>query len=268
RRETAISAQPASLSALALAEAQQLAGDLRRRPVLVIGVGEVGQALLKGLRARHARQVAVTNRSLALAEQLAAGYGYQAYRFSDLVQALATADIVFSATAAPQPILNPALVGAALAARPERPLLLVDLAVPRDVAPEVAGLAGVRLLHLDELRASLDQALAGRRQATPQVEAIIATEVAALEQELQQLAVRPLIASLRQRAERIRRGEMARARRHLGEVDAETWGHIQHLSQALVNQLLHEPTVRLKEKAGDQQAAAYAAAVRELFDLP
>lgn len=268
RRETAISAQPTSLSALALAEAQQRAGDLRRRPVLVIGLGEVGQSLLKGLHARNARQVAVTNRTLARAEQLAARYGYQAYPFSDLAQALAAADVVFSATAAPQSILNPALVETALAARPERPLLLVDLAVPPDVAPEVAELAGVRLLHLDGLRASLDQALAGRRQAIPQVEAIIAMEVAALEQELQQLAVRPVIASLRQQAEAIRRREIARARRHLGDVDAETWGHIQQLSLALVNQLLHEPTVRLKEKAGDQEAAAYTAAVRELFNLP
>ncbi|MGH2537166.1 MAG: glutamyl-tRNA reductase, partial [Candidatus Promineifilaceae bacterium] len=267
RTETAIAHQPVSLSSLAIALAQELVGDLRHGHILVIGLGEMGQLALKALRARKISQVSVASRSRPRAEAVAAPGGYQAYGLEELPQALTAADVVISATGASQPIVDAALAGQVMAQRPERRLILIDLAVPRDVDPAVRALPGVVLFNVDDLQQSLDDALASRQQAVPQVEAIIAQEVAAWEAEYQAQTIRPLISDLRHKAERIRQREVQRTLRQLGEVDPQTLAHLQRLSRSLVNKLLHEPTVRLRQKAADGQAADYANTVRDLFGL-
>ena len=267
RTETAISANPASISSVAITLAQNTIGNLSERRCLVIGLGEMGQLALKALRARGLSRIAVANRSRARAEAVAAAWGGPVYTLEQLPQALAEADVVISATAAPHVVVDGATVAAAMAQRHRRDLVLIDLAVPRDVDPAVRTLPGVYLFDLDELQGYLDDSLAARQQQIPRVEVIIAQEADAFEAELHALMMRPLIVDLRQRAEAIRRRELQRTLRHLGDLDPQTLAHIQRLSRSLVNKLLHEPTIRLKEKANDDQAAAYAAAVRDLFGL-
>lgn len=266
RSETDISANPASISSVALALAQQHAGDLCQQRVLVIGAGEMGRLTLKALGHRGVGGVEVINRTFAKAESAAAALGGCAFPLDRLAERLAQADVIITATGAPQPLLTEKLVADVLAQRPERPLLLVDLAVPRDVEPTVGHLPGVRLFDVDDLRGSLDEALAAREAEVPLVEEIITEEVASLQNSYREMNVRPLIVDLRRKAEQIRQREVERTLRNLGDIDDATLGQIQKLSQVLVNQLLHEPTLYLKEKAvnGDMSQVE---SVREIFGL-
>lgn len=263
RTETAISSNPASVSSVAIALAQQALGGLSHRAMLVVGVGEMGQLALKALRARGLTQVSVANRTKSRAETAVAPFAGHAYSLDELPQAIQAADVVITAIHSPQPIIDITTIG-----ERERPLVIVDIAVPRNVDTAVATLPHVRLYSLDDLQATLDDSLTARTAEIPQVERIIAAETEQLSTHYVELTVKPLILEMRRKAEQIRETELERALRHLGEVDEQTMAHLQRFSHSLVNKLLHEPTLRLKEKAGHQQAGEYATAVRELFGLP
>jgi glutamyl-tRNA reductase len=268
RAETQISSRPASVSSVAIALAQKVVGNLNGHSILIAGLGEMGQLALNAVRKRGATRIALANRSRERAEALAAEWGGHVYGLEELPQALAEADVVICATGAPQAIISAAAVRQAMAARQKRALVLIDIAVPRDVDPAVEQVKNVHLFNMDDLQEGLDEALAARQREVPRVEAIIAEEMADLDMEFRKLAVRPLITDLRQRAEAIRRQELERTLRHLGDdLDPETLKHVQHLSRSLVNKILHEPTVRLREKATNGQASKYADTVRDLFDL-
>jgi glutamyl-tRNA reductase len=154
-----------------------------------------------------------------------------------------------------------------MAARPLRPLLLIDIAVPRDIDPAAKTVPGVHLFDVDDLRSTLDEALAARQAEVPRVEAILDEETAVLQKELRALAIRPLIADLHQQAEQIRQRELARSMKYLRDLDPQTIDHIQHLTRSLVTKLLHEPTRQLRTHAGNGTAVEYAGTVRELFGL-
>lgn len=265
--ETAISENPVSTSAIAVAQAQAILGDLTRQRYLIIGLGEMGQLALKALRARGLTDIALANRTRRRAETLAAADGLPVYDLDELETAVATADVVISATTAREPLLTVPMVQQVMANRDERPLVLIDIAVPRDIEYQVRAIPGVHLYDADELQSSLDHALAARQQEIPQIETIIAAEVDSFAARLKQLVVKPVIVDLRQKAEAIRQQEMARTMRYLGALDEETLAHIQHFSRSLVNKLLHEPTIRLRHKAAEEEAAVYADAVRDLFGL-
>jgi glutamyl-tRNA reductase len=164
-------------------------------------------------------------------------------------------------------VVSAETVGAAMAGRADRPLVIVDLAVPADVERNAGEVAGVRLFDVDDLRAGLDDAMASRLREVPKVEAVVADEVGAFARRYRELEVEPLVAALRRQAESIREHELERTLRDLGDVDPETADRIEHLSRALVKKLLHEPTVRLRARAGEGDADEVAAAVRELFGL-
>lgn len=267
RTETTISQNPVSTSSMAVAQAQAILGDMSQRAHLVIGAGEMGRLALKVLRSRGATQIALANRSRARAEALAAEDDLTIYDLAELATAVAQTDVVISATSASQPILTYELVQSAMQQRAERPLILLDIAVPRDIDPAVRQLANVHLFDADELQQSLDEALAARQQEIPAIEAIIEAELASLAAALRGLTVRPVIVDLRHKAEAIRQQELDRTLRYLGELDEATLAHIQHFSRALVNKLLHEPTLCLRDKAVDDKAAVYASTVRDLFGL-
>lgn len=267
RTETAISNNPASISSVAISLAQKLLGDLKGRRALVIGLGEMGQLALKALRHRGMEDVSVANRTLSRAETAVAGSGGAAYSLQQLPQALPQMDLVITATASPRPIISPPMIADLMDGREKRPFVLIDIAVPRDVDPDVAAVPGVHLFDVDDLQGTLDEALAARRREVPRVETIIHQEISCLRAELQELAIKPLIVDLRRKAEKIRQRELKRTMRYLDDVDPETMEHIQHLSRSLVNKLLHDPTIRLKAKASNGHAADYAATVRDLFAL-
>jgi glutamyl-tRNA reductase len=151
--------------------------------------------------------------------------------------------------------------------RSDRPLVLVDLAVPADVQRSAGALAGVRLFDVDDLRVGLDDAMASRLREVPGVETIVEDEVESFRRRYHELEVEPLLSALRRRAEAIREQELERALRDLGDVDPATAERIEHLSRTLVKKLLHEPTVRLRERAGTGDADEVADAARELFGL-
>ncbi|MBE2200958.1 MAG: glutamyl-tRNA reductase [Anaerolinea sp.] len=267
RTETDISKNPASTSSIALAQAEQILGDLRQKHVLVVGAGEMGLLALKGLQNRGVRQITVANRTRQRAEIAAARHNAQVVGITDLADALAQADAVVSATSATEPLITQTMVATAMAQRPNRPLILLDIAVPRDVETAVATIPHVYLYDADALQSSLDDAYAARRAQVPRVEAIIAEELSAFASQMRELAVKPVIADLRQRAEDIRQQELARALHRLDTADPATLAQFHHMSRSLVNKLLHEPMTYLRSRAQEDEAAVYAETVRELFGL-
>lgn len=267
RTETSISRNPASMSSVAVALAGSVAGSLRDRRVLVIGLGEIGSVTVKALRSRQVREIAVANRTRARADEVSARWGYRAYSMDELAAALEWADVVISATRCPHLIVDRVVVGDVVARRDGRSLVFVDLAVPRDIDPAVRELPGVHLFDADDLSGNLDDSLAARRNEIPRVERIVAEEIASFETELRELEVEPLIEQMRHKAEMIRRQEMDSAIALMGEVDPATRDRIQNLSRSIVNQLLHEPTVRLKRTVHEERGDAHLAAIRSLFGL-
>ncbi len=261
RGETTISANPASTASVAVALAERTAGDLRQKRVVVVGLGEIGKLTVKILRNKGVDQLAVANRTIATAQALAVEWGGDVYALADLPAALEWADVVFTAASVQPPLLTPTTLGS----RHNHPLALVDLAVPRNISPEVATLPGVQLFDVDDLQVALDDALHTRQQEIPKVEAIIEQEVATVTRKLDELAVEPLIAQLRQRAESIRQQEIERSLRALGEVDERTAAQLEYLSRSIINKLLHEPTLRLKKHSSGK--TFHAAVMRDLFDL-
>jgi glutamyl-tRNA reductase len=268
RAETAISQKATSLSAIAAAQAQSVVGDLDGRRHLVIGVGEMGQLALKALQARGATQIALANRTPSRAAALPAAQGLSVYGLDELATAVAQADVAIAAVSAQRPILTAAMLREIMPQRPDRPLLLIDLGLPRNVDPAVSQLPGVCLWNADELQGHLDEALAARQQEIPRVEAIVAAESDAFMAALRQLEIRPVISDMRHKAEAIRQRELARALRHLAGTDDDALiNQLELFSRSLVNKLLHEPTRCLRHKAADDEAAAYAQAARDLFGL-
>jgi glutamyl-tRNA reductase len=228
----------------------------------------MGRLAIDALRKRGVQNIALANRTRSRAERLAQAWQGKVHSLEELPEALCEADVVITATAAPYSIMDAALLKRVLQRRQERDLVIVDIALPRDVETEAGRLPHVHLFTMDDLRQSLDDALAARRREIPLVQAVIAEEMARLRQEFRELAVSPLIGDLRQKAEAIRQQEMQRTLRFLGDdVDPKTLDQLQHLSRSLVNKLLHEPTMCLRQHASNGHAGDYAAVVRELFDL-
>jgi glutamyl-tRNA reductase len=267
RAETAIGANPATASSMALALAAGAVGPLGDKRVLVVGAGRIGLQSLKAIAGRGISQVAVANRTHERAVEAAARIGGSAYGLDDLASALAWADVAVTATGSDLPILVAETVRTAMSSRAERPLVLVDLAVPADVERSVGDVPGVRLFDVDDLRAGLDDALGSRLREVPSVEAIVDDEVEAFGRRYRELDVEPLVAAIRRQAETVRAQELERTLRELGDIDAQAAERIEHLSRSLVTKILHEPTVRLRERAGAGEADEVAAAVRELFGL-
>ncbi len=209
----------------------------------------------------------MANRTKERAEEAVAAFGVEAYGLAELEDGLAWADVVVTATSSETPVVSAEVVQAASSRRGDRPLVLVDLAVPADVERSAGAIPGVRLFDVDDLRAGLDDTIGSRLREVPSVEAIVEEEVERFVRRYRELEVEPLVASIRRQAEEIRRAEVEKALLDLGEVDPETAERIEHLSRALVKKLLHEPTVRLRARAGSGEADEASAAIRELFGL-
>lgn len=267
RSETQISTNAMSVGSAALNLAHQVTGGLHNQRVLVIGLGEIGQLTLKGLRGRGVTTVALANRTVERAQTMSTAWGGLAYGLDELPHALVNADVIVSATSATEPLIDAKLVASVMAQRQQRPLIFLDLAVPRDIDPAVKDIPGVQLFDVDDLRQTIDVALAARQREIPQVSNIIGELVLDWQQQFQELQMRPVVVELRQKAEQIRQRVVERTLRHLGEVDGQTADQLWHLSHALVNQLLHEPTIQLKRKAGHEEANLYAHLVSDLFGL-
>lgn len=267
RTETAIGHNPATISSVAVKLAETAIGDLAQARVLVVGAGEMAELAVKALRARGVTSLVVVNRTRERARRLAEQWGGQALTFEQLSQAMMAADIVVTSTGAPHTLITLDLVRSVMQQRADRPLVLVDIAVPRDVDPDVRGIANVYCYDIDDLQSHLTDTVAEREREIPHVEAIIAEEVNTFIQWLQSLQIKPVITDLRAKADAIRRVELDKALRRLPNLDENERQSVEFLSESLVSKLLHDLTLRLKAEAGNGHAAEYATAVRHLFAL-
>lgn len=267
RTETAIGRHTASVSHAALEMAAEHLGGLSGRKVLVLGAGEMGEGMALGLLAAGVADIAVANRTFDRAVELAARVGGHAVGMIDVAPALADVDLLLTGTGASSILLEHGEIAQAMAARPERPMVIVDVAVPRDVDPSVADLAGVTLLDLDDLRAFAARGIAERLGEVGAVREIVELEVRRYVDLASARTVAPLVASLRERAEAMRTAELERHRAKLGDLDERQREAIEGLTRGLVAKLLHDPTVRLKDAAGSPRGERLAEALRDLFDL-
>jgi glutamyl-tRNA reductase len=248
RHETGISESPASVASAAAALAQQVFGELAGRRVLLVGAGKTAEQAADNLRSRGA-EIVVANRTAAKGD----------VSLDRLPEEVAAADVVVSATSAPDFVVRPEHV-----ARRTRPLLLVDLAVPRDVDPAVSQLESCFLYDIDDLEAVVEATLAGRRSEASRAEAIVGAEAEKFRTWRASLDVVPAIASLRARAEEIRDRELDRVRGRLSDTERHA---VESVTARILDKLLHLPTVRLKEAAAGADGRHYADTVRHLFGL-
>ncbi len=267
RHETAIGRSTTSVSHVAVELAlSQVSGEADPR-VLLVGAGEMVHLALKALRHREVRRIGCVNRTLTRAQAMMAPVDGRAFPWSRLAEALAWADVVISGTGAPHTVIDVGDVASVLPERQGRPLVFVDMAVPRDVDPALDGLDGVVRLDIDDLRATLDANLARRRAAIPAVEAIVAEEEARFMAWLQAQSVAPLIRSLRQQVREMADQELALALRRLSRLSPEERAVVEKLVHRLVNKFLHRPTVQLREAAAEEQGHRMVQAAALLFGL-
>jgi glutamyl-tRNA reductase len=262
RAETAIAESPSSVSSAAAALAQQVFGELQDCRVLLVGAGEVGELAARNLASRGASIEWVASRTIERARGVAGHYGAEALTLDGLGVRLAEADIVVSSTRAPGFVLTRELVPE----RKGRPLFVIDLAVPRDVEPHVAEVDGCYLYDIDDLEAVVSESLSGRRREAARAETIVAQEADRFSEWQASLDVVPAIASLRDWAERIRSGELAKAEGRLGGLSESERQTVESLTTQIVNKLLHVPIVRLKQAAATE-GAGYVDVARHLFGL-
>jgi glutamyl-tRNA reductase len=272
RTETAISQGTTSFAyaAVTVARGADLAG-LRGARVVVVGAGEMGLGVCRALSdiapADAPQRVVVANRSSKRVKELvrdaAAGpFEMRAATLAHVAAELADADVVLTAVAAESHVLDAADFAAV-----KGPLLVIDLGVPRNVDPAVAGLEGVTLLDMDTLGASVARALGDRQEESVAAQEIVAAEVERFRTASRQRGAAPIIASLRARAESLRVAELERHRAQLADLSEEEWEHVDAATRAALAKMLHEPTMLLKETAGTPRGERLVEALRILFDL-
>jgi glutamyl-tRNA reductase len=268
RSETGISRNAASISHVAVQMARQVFPHLEEARVLLVGSGKMSELAAQNLCANGAQNLTIINRTQLNAVDLASRVGAVHRTFDELPAALVEADVVISSTTAPVALLTYEMVRAVVSQRQERALVLIDIALPRDVEPAVAGLPGVHLFNLDDLQDAVDEGIRLRLQEVEQVEAIVSAEAAAFERWLSSLGVVDTISELRGQINMLREQELTRTLNQLApSLSEREAAAVRELTTRLVNKILHMPTRRLKDAAADGQGHVYAEALRFLFDL-
>ncbi len=268
RAETAIGREAASISSEAVRLAEALGLDLPSATALIVGTGKVSRLAAGALRRAGARELRIVSRTTASASALAQEWGGRPLPWHGLELALGEADLVLSGTGAPHAVITCDLITSVLARRsPRRRLLLLDLAVPRDVEPGVREFAGVEVYDLDDIQQRIAENLAGRRQEIPAVEAIIADELERFEEWRHGVALRPILAALATQGEAIRCRELERALTRLDPVSPAVRNQLEALSRTIVAKLLHSPLTRIRDESDPARRQVQVEVVRELFGL-
>ncbi|MFT5201768.1 MAG: glutamyl-tRNA reductase [Candidatus Aldehydirespiratoraceae bacterium] len=267
RTETSIARGIASVSQAAVALADDRIDGLKGRTVLVIGAGEMAEGTVKSLAKAGAAEVLVANRTWERAVSLAAACNGEAVRLDQLGDALRRVDVLVTTTGAQNLILEAADISGLAADRGGRNLVIVDVAVPRDVDPTARQIPGVTLLDMDDIGAFIDKGLESRGGEVESVRAIVDAEVDRYQAMVSAREVAPLISGLRSKAENLRQTELARHEAKLAGLDDAQREAVEALTKGIVNKLLHDPTVRLKDAAGRPRGDRLAESLRDLFDL-
>lgn len=266
RSETAISRGAFSIGRCAVETANRVLGPLDGRAILILGAGKMAESTVRHLRAQGAAAILVANRTHSRAQELARELGGRALRYDQLAQGLQEADIVISSTSAPHFVLLPEHVSEAMQARGGRDLCLVDIAVPRDIDPQVGEIPGVHLFDIDDLGGGVEAAAAGR---VGEVEAAGHIAAEAADRFCHWLGAReavPLLAALRAHFEQARRQQLEKFAPKLQRLSLADRKWVEQMTRSLVKRLLHEPTVKLKQELAQGNGKAAEALVR-MYDL-
>jgi glutamyl-tRNA reductase len=265
--EAAFGERPSSIAAAAAQLARQFYGGLENRRILIIGAGKMSELTALDLISGGAEGLVVTNRTPSRAKELADRLGGKAVGFERLAEELERADVVISSTRSPRLVLTVEEAAEGIRRRRGRPLLFIDIAVPRDLDPTIGQVDGCYLYDIDDLGdAAAERRTDGRRQMV-EAEAIVAAEVARFRAWRRSLGVVPTITSLRRLAEDIRTGELERAEHRLDSLAPSERRAVEALTAKIVRKLLHTPTVRIKQAALLPDGQAYVSAVEHLFGL-
>jgi glutamyl-tRNA reductase len=269
RTRTSIGNASVSVATAAIAKAKEHIGSLAGKTVLVIGAGKMGTTAAKRLKLEGAAEFAIVNRTheraLELVKKLGCG---QAIEPDLLNEALAASDVVITSTGAPHFVLTPQNVEDAMSVRPGRPMVLIDIAIPRDVDPSVASIPGVTVHDIDTMNKTIDVTLDHRRAAVPLVEAIIASHIDDFDTWYRSRASIPVISSLARKAEAIRNNEMEKLIGKCPGLTARERGLVAGMSMTIVSKLLHSAIVKIREDSGEAaEIAARARIIDELFEL-
>lgn len=265
RTDTAIGENPVSVAFAAVSLAQHIFSDLSQANALMIGAGRTIELVIQHLRRAGVTNLSVANRTLERALELKEKYGVTEVLLGDLHEHLEKADIVVSSTASPVPILGKGAVESALKARRHKPILMVDLAVPRDIEPEVAELEDIYLYSVDDLAQVIDANLQSRQEAAQDAEKIIADGVASYEEKQRTLGIVPMLKHFREKAEQVRDTELEKALKLLdkGEPPEKV---LTSLARLLTNKLIHAPSVQMKKASADGHSELIQLA-EQLFEL-
>ncbi len=271
RSETRISERRTSVSSVAVAMAAEIVGDLRSRNAMIIGAGETSELTAQAFATQGVRTLFVSNRHADRARSLADRFGGSVGRLDDLPEQLESADIVVSSTGSPHPVLGPEELAEVMATRRgggnDRPLVLIDIAVPRDIDHECAAVDGVTLLDIDDLQATVATNIAGRADEVEGAEQIVEQEIHRFARWMGQLEVTPTIADLRAQATRIVDCVLDENAGRWESASAADLERVERLAQTVVQRLLHEPTVRLKQARDRDDSHGHVELLRELFGL-
>jgi glutamyl-tRNA reductase len=266
RTETRIAYNAVSVSYAAVELARKIFhGDLSHSDVLIFGAGKMAELTAQHLVSRGVRKIYVANRHKDKAQKLAAYFHGEAVAFDRAFNEATDIDVVVTSTGAPHYVVKPWETRQLMTRRKGRPLVFIDIAVPRDVDPEVEDIAGVKLYNIDDLEAVVDENKQARAREAVQAGKIVDEEIAALETRFQYLSCRPLMAHLSERCERIRCRELRRVRAKLPDLTKEERRVIEHMTKMIVRKLLRKPMMRMNCSAGTRQESFYKEAMRRLF---
>jgi glutamyl-tRNA reductase len=267
RNETGVSEKGVSVPSVSVELARRALGDLERRRSLVIGAGDTAALVARALANRGSSTAFVANRHFDRALALAERFDGEAVRLEDLPGRLREADIVISATNSPHHVIEPEDLGRVMEEREGRPLFLVDLAVPRDIAPGCREVPGVTVSDIDDIQAIVERNTSGREAEARSAERLIETELDRFERWLASLEVMPTVVALREHADEIVRRVLAENENRWEDLNENDRRRVETLARAIAGRMLHEPTRRLKESAGSDRAYEEVNALRELFGL-
>lgn len=267
RTETGIGRYSTSTSHAAVQLVRERLGNLAEVHMLVVGAGDMAAIAAQALLDRGIGRLSFINRTQIRANKLALQFQGQAYSWYQLQEALGIVDGVITATDAPHVVIQEREVRKAMPNRNGRPLLFVDIAVPRDVDEAVDDLPGVQRFDIDDLQTTVDANLAQRKAAVPEVNTIIDEEGARFDEWLKARSVLPVLIALRSKAMRIAESELERGLHQLDQLDPTDQEKVSRLVHRVINKVLHEPTVRLKESAAEGNGVEYAHVIRDLFAL-
>lgn len=267
RTETEINRNITSLSQAAVVMASQRLGSLVDKRVLIVGAGEMGEGMATALVAAGVGDVRVANRSTKRARELASRVGGRPVGLLELPDQMSEADVVLTSTGAESLVIEANDLASVMQQRSDRPLLVVDIAVPRDVAPEAGALEGVTLLDMDDLRAFAAAGVAERRRESARVETILAEELERYRGASSAREVAPTVVALRQQAEIMRSAEIERFRNKHAYLGPEQLDAVEAMTRSLVAKLLHEPTVVLKDASGTPRGDRLLVALQDLFGI-